>query len=74
MHQSAATLAMLDNVDDADHRALAADALAAIARMEGTVNDVLDFRKLDACLFEMTPSMVRLVTTDPADVFPCCLD
>ena len=29
------------------------DVLAAIDRMEGTVNDVLDFRKLDANMFVM---------------------
>ena len=33
---------------------VAVDALSAIDRMECTVNDVLDFRKLDANLFAMT--------------------
>jgi signal transduction histidine kinase len=32
---------------------VAVDALSAIDRMECTVNDVLDFRKLDANLFKM---------------------
>ena len=34
-------------------REIAADVLSAIDRMEGTVNDVLDFRKLDANMFVM---------------------
>jgi signal transduction histidine kinase len=41
---------------------VAADALSAIDRMECTVNDVLDFRKLDANLFTMSPKAVDLST------------
>jgi signal transduction histidine kinase len=40
------------------HRQVAVDALSAIDRMECTVNDVLDFRKLDANLFKMSPQRV----------------
>ena len=37
----------------AQRREMAADVISAIERMEGTVNDVLDFRKLDANMFVM---------------------
>ena len=36
------------------------DVLAALDRMEATVNDVLDFRKLDAQMFVMAPKPVQL--------------
>ncbi len=38
------------------------DVLAAIDRMEGTVNDVLDFRKLDAEMFVMNRKPTALLT------------
>ena len=38
----------------AQRREMAADVISAIERMEGTVNDVLDFRKLDANMFVLT--------------------
>jgi hypothetical protein len=40
VHPSAATLNMLQHVDDPLKREVAADALSAIDRMECTVNDV----------------------------------
>ena len=40
---------------------IAADVMAAIDRMEGTVNDVLDFRKLDANMFAMTTKPTALL-------------
>jgi signal transduction histidine kinase len=58
VHPSTSTVRMLESVEEMDDAALAADALAAIDRMEGTVNDVLDFRKLDANLFSMSPKPV----------------
>ena len=39
---------------------VARDILSAIDRMEGTVNDVLDFRKLDANVFQMSRKLVML--------------
>ncbi len=36
--------------------------LAAMDRMEGTVNDVLDFRKLDASMFAMVRKPTSLAT------------
>jgi hypothetical protein len=42
------------DMDGVDFTSVADDALSALDRMEGTVNDVLDFRKLDANLFTMS--------------------
>ena len=49
-----------DDANGPDYPSVATDALAAVARMEGTVNDVLDFRKLDANLFTMALKPVDL--------------
>jgi hypothetical protein len=50
----------LEATNDSDDPSVATDALCAIQRMEDTVNDVLDFRKLDANLFTMSPAPVDL--------------
>ncbi len=39
-----------------------ADIDAALDRMEGTVNDVLDFRKLDANMMTMMPTETHLAS------------
>ena len=46
---------------NAQRREIAADVLSAIERMEGTVNDVLDFRKLDANMFVMNRKPTQLL-------------
>ena len=46
-----AAAADADAAHNAELTEVAFDALAAVDRMEGTVNDVLDFRKLDAGMF-----------------------
>ena len=43
-------------------REVAADVVGAIDRMEGTVNDVLDFRKLDANMFVMARKETLLLS------------
>ena len=47
---------------DAARRELASDVTNAIERMEGTVNDVLDFRKLDSGMFKTAPKPVQLLS------------
>ena len=44
--------------EDRDHELLIEDLKSAIERMEGTVNDVLDFRKLESNMFTMNRRVV----------------
>ena len=46
--------------EDRDHELLIEDLKSAIERMEGTVNDVLDFRKLESNMFTMNRRVVSL--------------